>query len=196
MRDLDDTDREILRLLLEDARRPWADVAEHVDLSAPAVSDRVARLRELGVVRGFTLDLDRSRLGEGVEVLVRLTPRPGSTADVRDAVGRLEGVEHVFRTAEGAVVFTAVAPGADVERYLAHEVDLDAVDGYEVSLLADAEWHPQVEDATLGLECAECGNTVTSEGATSTLGGDRYEFCCTSCQGRFEERYERMAEGA
>ncbi|MFC6725497.1 Lrp/AsnC family transcriptional regulator, partial [Halobium palmae] len=60
MRDLDDTDREILRLLLANARRPYSDIAEHVGLSAPAVSDRVERLQELGVVRGFTLDLDRS----------------------------------------------------------------------------------------------------------------------------------------
>ncbi|MFP4626868.1 MAG: AsnC family transcriptional regulator [Natronomonas sp.] len=32
MRDLDDIDRELLRLLLEDARRPFSDLAERVDL--------------------------------------------------------------------------------------------------------------------------------------------------------------------
>ena len=40
MRDIDDTDRELLRLLLEDARRPYSELAEAVDLSPPAVSDR------------------------------------------------------------------------------------------------------------------------------------------------------------
>jgi DNA-binding Lrp family transcriptional regulator len=47
MRDLDETDLEILQLLLSDARRPYSDIAETVGLSAPAVSDRVSRLREI-----------------------------------------------------------------------------------------------------------------------------------------------------
>lgn len=196
MRDLDDTDREILRLLLEDARRPWADIAEHVDLSPPAVSDRAQRLEELGVVRGFTVDLDRSRLREGVDVLVTLTPEPGEAAAVRDAVSRLDSVEHLFRTADGRLVFTATVPGTDVGAYLASEVDMGVVRKVDVRLLADTNWNPSVGEATLGLECAECGNTVTSEGVTSTLDGRRYEFCCTSCQGRFEDRFERMQEGA
>jgi hypothetical protein len=51
-------------------------------------------------------------------------------------------------------------------------------------------------EATLGLECAECGNTVTSEGVTATLDGERYEFCCGSCEARFVERYEELKEGA
>lgn len=66
MRDLDETDIEILELLLSDARRPWSGIAEIVDLSPPAVSDRVARLQELGIIRRFTLDVDRSQLSEGV----------------------------------------------------------------------------------------------------------------------------------
>ena len=41
MRGLDDTDREILRLLLENGRKPYREIASAVDLSAPAVSDRV-----------------------------------------------------------------------------------------------------------------------------------------------------------
>ena len=50
MHGLDDTDREILRLLLEDGRRPYREIASEVELSAPAVSDRVERLRELGLL--------------------------------------------------------------------------------------------------------------------------------------------------
>jgi len=45
MRDLDDTDLEILSLLAEDARRPFSEIGERVGLSGPAVSDRVTRLR-------------------------------------------------------------------------------------------------------------------------------------------------------
>lgn len=196
MRDLDDTDREILRLLLEDARRPYADIADHVDLSPPAVSDRIDRLRDLGVVRRFTLDVDHSRLREGVEVLVDLAVEPGRSADVRDGLAELAVVEHIFQTADGRVLATATLPEGDVSAVIADTVDVTALRDVTVHLLADVEWHPAVGEATLGLECAECGNTVTGEGVASTIDGERYEFCCVSCQTQFEERYEQMKEGA
>jgi len=46
MRDLDETDMEILSLLAENARRSFSAIGEEVGLSGPAVSDRVTRLQE------------------------------------------------------------------------------------------------------------------------------------------------------
>jgi len=42
----------------------------------------------------------------------------------------------------------------------------------------------------------ECGNGVTDEGETRTLDGDRYHFCCESCEARFVDRYEQFEEAA
>jgi len=195
MRGLDDTDREILRLLLEDGRRPYSDIAEAVDLSAPAVSDRVDRLREIGLVRRFTIDLDRSMLREGVPLLVDVQVTPGRASEVRTALLDADPVEHVFATADERIVFTATVERADVGDLLAEAVDLADVDAYEVDLLAERAWRPGVGDAELGAECAECGNTVTAEGETARLGGDVYQFCCSSCRSQFVDRYEDLREG-
>ncbi|MFC6754168.1 Lrp/AsnC family transcriptional regulator, partial [Halorubrum tibetense] len=86
MRTLDETDREILRLLLADARRPFSDIAERVDLSAPAVSDRVDRLREAGVIEGFTLRVDADGLSTGVEALVTLDVAPADAESAYEAM--------------------------------------------------------------------------------------------------------------
>jgi DNA-binding Lrp family transcriptional regulator len=196
MRDIDDTDRQLLRLLLEDARRPYSELAEAVDLSPPAVSDRVDRLTELGVIERFTLDLDRSRLQEGDRLAVTLSASPGETATVREAVAGLEGVEHVFATADGRLVVVVTVPDAAVERHLAPAFETGAVESVDVSPLVGDDRYPGLGEATLGLECAECGNTVTSEGVSATIGGESYEFCCESCESRFRERYERMEQGA
>jgi len=197
MRDLDDTDREILRLLLEDARRPYSDIADAVDLSPPAVSDRVSRLRETGLIRRFTLDLDRSLLRESVPVLVELSLRPDAAAtDVTDGLGGAEAVEHVFRTAGGTVVCTATVDPDGVGSLLADHVDLAAVREYDVHLLADREWHPRIGEAELAPACAECGNTVTSEGESVRLDDEVYQFCCVNCRDQFVERYEELREGA
>jgi DNA-binding Lrp family transcriptional regulator len=196
MRDLDETDRQLLRLLLDDGRRPYSDLAEEVGLSAPAVSDRIDRLRELGVVERFTVDIDRSRLSDGVRVAVTLDVTPGETTAVREALGSVDGVEHVFATADSRLFVVASVPDGDVERHLEAAFDTGAIESVSVSPLVAADWHPALGEATLGLECAECGNTVTSEGVTATLDGERYEFCCGSCEARFVERYEELKEGA
>lgn len=196
MRPLDETDVEILRLLVEDARRPFSDIGEHVDLSGPAVSERVARLREEGVVRQFTVDVDRSILGSGVPVLVTVRVRPEAVDGAADAIADRDAVEHVFTTADARVVFNARVGDADVRSFLADAVDLADVIDYDVSLLSDVDWRPEVPGTTFAVDCDECGNTVTAEGTTTRIDGDIYHFCCDSCRSNFEERYERLRDAA
>ena len=197
---LDDTDLEILELLMADARRPWSAIAEEVDLSPPAVADRVERLQDAGVVRRFTLDLDRSQLRGGVPVLVTLSVDAAALDDVRGALRGDDAVEHVFTTAERDLVCVARVPEGDVPDWLAGSVetatDADAIADYEVTLLTDAAWTPSLGGTEFAISCAECGNTVTSEGETARLDGDLYHFCCGSCEGRFTDRFDRMADAA
>ncbi|MFB6136989.1 MAG: AsnC family transcriptional regulator [Halobacteriaceae archaeon] len=195
---LDDTDLEILSLLAEDARRPYAEIAEQVGLSGPAVSQRVTRLRESGVVRRFTVDVDRSQLRAGVPVLVRVAGATDPLA-LRDAVAADEAVEHTFVTVEGTLTIFARAPRDAVRDWLDGLLS-DVPDGEtlstEVSLVDEADWHPSVEGTAFALTCAECENTVDSEGESATLGGRRYHFCCPSCMEKFVERYDDLEAGA
>ena len=194
MRGLDETDREILQLLLDDGRRPFSDIADVVDLSAPAVSDRVDRLRELGVIRRFTVDVNRSLLREGVPLLITVEAAPGAGGRVREALAGADPVEGVFRTVDDRVVCTATLEESEVEGLLAR-VDEDDVRSYDVALLADREWSPRLGPAEFAPTCAECGNTVTSEGETARLDGDLYHFCCQSCEENFVSEFERLQEG-
>lgn len=195
MHDLDDTDLRILELLAEDGRRPYSDVGDAVDLSGPAVSDRVTRMREAGIIRRFTVDLDRSSLRGGVPVLVEATVAPGRAETVSDGLAEAEAVEHVFTAADGTLTVFARPPEGRVREWVADHLDDDRVADVDVTLVDDARWTPSVGGA-FALECAECGNTVTAEGESARLDGDRYHFCCPSCESRFTERYERIDEGA
>ncbi|MFP4591564.1 MAG: winged helix-turn-helix transcriptional regulator [Halobacteriales archaeon] len=196
MSDLDDLDLEILELLIDDARRPYSDIADRVDVSGPTVSDRVDRLVDRGVIRRFTIDLDRSRLEEGVGLLVDLDVRPGRGEAVLADVLDIGGVEHAYLTADDRVVASARLNPSGVRGLLERHVDLDAVDGVDVSILERVEWSPRFDATGFDLACDECGNTVTEEGTTARLGGTAYHFCCPSCESRFTERYEELSEAA
>jgi Lrp/AsnC family leucine-responsive transcriptional regulator len=75
---MDDSDRQILALLVEDGRRTYDDIAGRVALSAPAVKRRIDRLRERGALRGFTAVLDHAALGDSTEALIELFYAPGT----------------------------------------------------------------------------------------------------------------------
>ncbi len=196
MRDLDETDLEILSLLAADARRPFSEIGETVGLSGPAVSDRVTRLEEIGIIEGFTIDVDRSRLRAGIPVLVRLDVPPGALETVRERVRGAEGIEHVFVTAEGDVRCYARVESRSVRPWM--DGLLEGIEGvdYGVTLVDEFEWTPSIEGVEFALTCVECSNTVDSEGETARIDGEVYHFCCPSCLSRFRERYQRLEEGA
>lgn len=194
MRTLDETDREILRLLLADARRPFSDIADRVDLSAPAVSDRVDRLRETGVIEGFTLRVDADELSSGLEVLVTLDVAPADAEAAYEALVSHDRVEHATLTADGDVTALARVPD-DVRGFLDRAVGLESVRDLAVRVVDRQEWSPGLGDADLAVDCVECDNTVTAEGESERVDGTLYHFCCGSCRRNFIDRYERLEEG-
>ncbi len=195
MRELDDTDRNILKLLLEDGRRPYSEIADRVGVSPPTVSDRVERLQDLGVIDRFTLDIDRARFDDGLEVLIDVQLTPDADPGVRDCVASVEGVEQVFATADGRLTVVCVVDDPDVRSMLTRAVDTDHLADYDVSILTDTIWTPHVGDGTLDMECFECSSEVTGDPVTATYDGDRRHFCTDGCRERFEDR-RRIHESA
>lgn len=71
---LDERDLEIVAALQEDARATYADVAQRVGLSASSVHDRVRKLEQAGVIRGYRAIVDPGAVGLLITALVAATP--------------------------------------------------------------------------------------------------------------------------
>ncbi|QIZ36551.1 Lrp/AsnC family transcriptional regulator [Saccharopolyspora sp. ASAGF58] len=95
---LDATDHEILALLREDARRTLSDIATRVTLSTAAVKRRIDRLQEIGVILGYTVQVDHAKLGSGVEAFIELRFLGTSGVD--------EIIQTTTRMSEAQAVFT------------------------------------------------------------------------------------------
>lgn len=118
---MDDVDRQILALLVEDGRRTYDDIGARVSLSAPSVKRRVDRLRREGTLRGFTAVLDDAAMGWGTEALVELFYAPGTLLD--EVAGRLARVPEVVEawsvTGEpDAIARVRTRDNADLERVI------------------------------------------------------------------------------
>jgi Lrp/AsnC family leucine-responsive transcriptional regulator len=118
---MDEPDRQILALLVEDGRRTYDDIARRVSLSAPAVKRRVDRLRRSGALRGFTAVIDHSALGDATEALVELFFAAGTTLDAVTETLRPhpEVVEAWSVTGEAdAIARVRTHDNADLERLI------------------------------------------------------------------------------
>ncbi|MFD3328321.1 Lrp/AsnC family transcriptional regulator [Streptomyces sp. NPDC058701] len=68
----DPTDWRILEALQHDGRASFTELARTVSMSASAVTERVRRLEETGVITGYTAVVNPERLGKSILALVRL----------------------------------------------------------------------------------------------------------------------------
>lgn len=94
---LDDTNRRLLDALVDDPRASAAELARKVGMSAPAVRERVARLEQAGVIRGYRVDIDPAALGLPVSAWVRVRPGPGQLTKVADLADRTPEVSECHR---------------------------------------------------------------------------------------------------
>lgn len=69
---LDDIDRRIIRLLEEDGRRTVRDIADHVGLTVAPVKRRIDRLEETGVINGYTVRVDPTKIDGALEAVLEL----------------------------------------------------------------------------------------------------------------------------
>ncbi|PLP56729.1 AsnC family transcriptional regulator [Mesorhizobium loti] len=83
---LDDLDRRIVEILVDDARISLKELAARVNLSSPSTSERLRRLEERGVIRAFTVDVDPAALGYTLQAIVRVKPLPGRLHQVQKLI--------------------------------------------------------------------------------------------------------------
>ena len=97
---LDERDLAILGALQEDARATYADVGAKVGLSASTVHERVRKLEQQGVIRGYRAVLDAEAVGLLVTALIAVTPLdPQQPDDLPARVHEFPEVEDCYSVA-------------------------------------------------------------------------------------------------
>jgi Lrp/AsnC family transcriptional regulator, leucine-responsive regulatory protein len=94
---MDDVDRAILAELDADPRLPMAQLARRVRVSVPTARERVRRLHEAKVIRGYRLDVDPAALGYPVAAFVRVRPGPGQLPKITELARDLPQVSECHR---------------------------------------------------------------------------------------------------
>src|SRR6201747_2988140 len=119
---LEDVDAKIVSVLAVDGRCSYTDLAERVGLSVSAVHQRVRRLEQRGVIRGYAARIDGEMIGLPLTAFVSLTPiDPAEPDDYPHRLRPLPQIEACYSVAgvESYIVKVRVASPAALEALLA-----------------------------------------------------------------------------
>ena len=73
-RPIDEINRRLLEELQANARLPIAELGRRINLSAPAVAERIQRLERAGIITGYRAEVDPKAIGFPIRVIVRVRP--------------------------------------------------------------------------------------------------------------------------
>src|SRR5947209_19728715 len=111
-RSLDDADRRMLSILVDEGRMSVNELANRAGISRATAYARYDRLVANGVIRGFRADVDPQAIGLDVAAMILINIKQGSWPTMRDKISRLPGVEYVALTSgEFDFMLLVSAPG-------------------------------------------------------------------------------------
>ncbi len=198
--DLDKTDIELLRLLQEEGRLSFRDLAKRTGVSVPTISAHISTLEQLGIIRGYRADIDPERLHETTLVLLVKSAPPATTL-VADALAKLGSVREVMIARGPRVLALAtVRHEDDIDTLLARISEVPEVLDYEHFVITSAAKEEPRAVITDGLStsliCFQCKGPIHGEPIKVRMDGRDHYLCCHTCEKEYVERYERIKQGA
>lgn len=138
MKPIDDIDRGLIALLQKDATTSYAELGRGVGLSAGAAHERVRRLREHGVIRATTIDVDPAALDRGVLafVLIDSTAWMGDRAEDFAAVPEIQEA-HVIAGSASVLVKVRTASTERLQDVLRRLYAIEGVSGTQATVVLE-----------------------------------------------------------
>ncbi|WFE28543.1 Lrp/AsnC family transcriptional regulator [Solwaraspora sp. WMMD791] len=118
---MEETDRAIVTALTTDGRVSYTDLAERVGLSVSAVHQRVRRLEQRGVVKGYAARVSYEAVGLPLSAFVAIRPLdPSQPDDAPERLSHLPEIDSCYSVAgeDFYLLLVRVGSPADLERLL------------------------------------------------------------------------------
>jgi DNA-binding Lrp family transcriptional regulator len=92
----DDLDRSLLKELEIDGRQSFRDLAKKTDVSVVTVAQRVRKLEEDGIVKGYSVLINQDKLGYEITTITEVTVSKGKLVEVQERIAKMNAVCAVF----------------------------------------------------------------------------------------------------
>jgi DNA-binding Lrp family transcriptional regulator len=106
---MDETDRKILQVLMENSRTSYKEIAKSVQISDVAVHKRIKKLRD--VIDSFTITVKQGEMGKGVCALVLIRCEVGRTGEIGKRLAEIPDVAEVYLSLGDCDIIAKVRTG-------------------------------------------------------------------------------------
>ena len=107
--EIDKLDREILEILIKDAKIPYTEIAKRLIVSPGTIHVRMKRMERLGIVRGATIILDPGKIGYDLTAFVGIYLVKGSAySEVIKEIDRIPEIVEAHYTTGEYSIFTKI----------------------------------------------------------------------------------------
>jgi Lrp/AsnC family transcriptional regulator, regulator for asnA, asnC and gidA len=117
---LDDIDKEILKILQENAKTSYRVIQDKLNISIGTIHNRIAKLEKNGIIEGYTLKLNNEKLGYKLTFLIRIQIDGKHTAEILDQISKIPEVCSVFHTTgeQSAALICRFKEAEDVHNFI------------------------------------------------------------------------------
>ncbi|WML33658.1 Lrp/AsnC family transcriptional regulator [Clostridium sp. OS1-26] len=96
---IDEIDVSILEELQKNSRLSIRELSKRINLSAPSVAERVRRLEDDGIIEGYTIKINKKKLGLSIDCIIKLTMKNGGYEKFKIFISEYKRSEWCYRIA-------------------------------------------------------------------------------------------------
>lgn len=117
---MDLTDRKIIETLKKDSKVSLSYISNSVNLSTPSVRERINKMKDIGVIKKYTIDIDYKTLGYDIDVIIDIVIKNNLYKDFKTFITKQGNVEFCYRiSGESCFIFKVrFKHMMDVERFV------------------------------------------------------------------------------
>lgn len=93
---LDDIDKKIIRMLVEDSRKSIREIAKSLGIAVGTAYNRIKNLEALEIIKAYTILVDQTKIGYGLTAVIFMQAEGQYLEDVEKEVGKLDAVSCVY----------------------------------------------------------------------------------------------------
>jgi DNA-binding Lrp family transcriptional regulator len=94
--ELNETDKKILKNLLDDARFSSRQIAKNVGVSVGTVLSKIKKMEDIGIIKGYSAILDHEKLGYELTVVTEITVSKGRLVEMENEIAKNPNVCGVY----------------------------------------------------------------------------------------------------
>lgn len=195
---LDNLDIQILRLLSTDSRMQYKDIARKLHVSIPTVKSRVERLKELGIIKKFTILVDKSKLSENTQAVLLFKVAPQFLSSVVDNLKKVDEIRELYITSGRYDIIAKIEVSSlrDISLLLSDKLStVEGINDLECVVVVEVgkeDTTPIIKEGTaLNIRCDFCKAIIVEKPVVEYIGGGKYYFSSPACAEAFKQKLRK-----